>query len=219
MEEITQRKIFEVTKNYKNVIWDWNGTLIDDVDIVAEANSRVLRQYGLPEISREEYRNKFLYPLTEYYELLGFDLSLVDFREIGDRFIKIYDQLVQDVSLFEGTHELLEKHRAQGVCQSILSAAKELCIIALLERFQISDYFSHVFGLDNHYNINKLKRGQELMTESGWLSSETILIGDTEHDKEVADLLGVDLLLVADGHQSYLRLLEMHDQVIESRYE
>lgn len=49
-------------KNIKHIIWDWNGTLFDDVDICVDNINWLLKKYNLPEITKEKYREIFTFP-------------------------------------------------------------------------------------------------------------------------------------------------------------
>lgn len=77
------------------------------------------------------------------------------------------------------------------------------------------ELFAHVFGIENKFAGSKLERGQELLRISGIDASETVIVGDTLHDLEVAKDLGVDAVLIAQGHQSAGRLRKHHSLVIE----
>ena len=79
-------------------------------------------------------------------------------------------------------------------------------------------HFDHIFGIDNHYAGSKLERGRELIEKSRISPSQTLLIGDTDHDLQVANELGIDALLIADGYQSFNKLSQLHHNVLESRY-
>src|SRR5262245_55468004 len=110
----------------KQIFWDWNGTLLDDLDHSVETIGQVLREHALPVLSVPSYRETFGFPVIDYYRRLGFDFERTPFQQIGDRFIALYKTgLLQNARLFEGVDELLREVRAEGMSQSILSAAHE----------------------------------------------------------------------------------------------
>lgn len=85
------QKIATFLKGFDHIIWDWNGTLVNDLDYAVSAINRVLSDYRLATISRDHYRNIFRFPVRDYYESLGFDFNRVSFEEVGTRFIENYN--------------------------------------------------------------------------------------------------------------------------------
>jgi phosphoglycolate phosphatase len=202
-------------ENKSHVIWDWNGTLLDDVDLAVQAVSRVLISTGRPGITLEDHLEIFCFPITEYYRRLGFDLKLHPFDTLSVKFIENYRAGVLECGLHVGARELIEELKQADVAQSILSAAHEDDLNELLAHFEIRHYFDRVYGLSNHHAASKVERGRELIADAGILPRNTILIGDTDHDLEVGKELGVDVLLLTGGHQSHPRLSAIHPYVHE----
>ncbi len=101
--------------------------------------------------------------------------------------------------------------------QSILSAAAQWHLDDWVKKFDIHHYFDHIFGIGDHNASSKLDRGKELIELADVCPSQTILVGDTDHDLDVGNELGIDVLLVANGRQSYERLSAIHPNVIETR--
>jgi len=66
------------------IIWDWNGTLLDDVDICIDTINALLSKYKKKPISKESYKSLFTFPVQNYYSKLGFDLSLESFKKIKE---------------------------------------------------------------------------------------------------------------------------------------
>jgi phosphoglycolate phosphatase len=81
--------------------------------------------------------------------------------------------------------------------------------------FNIEQYLDDVIGISNIYAESKVSVGREYITRSGIDTGKTVLIGDTVHDYEVAQALGVDCILIANGHQSKHRLLECGGPVLD----
>ena len=204
--------------SYKHIIWDWNGTLIDDVDLAVKAIGLVLEEYGLPLVTRERYRAIFGFPIANYYKSLGFDLERDSLDRLSSIFHQHYNQLLLENSrLFADVEDSLRLLSGQSK-QSILSAGAQWHLDEWVRLFEVSYYFDHVFGIDNHNATSKLQRGRELMAVSGVPAHQTILVGDTDHDLEVGRELGVDVMLVANGHQNFERLSGIHSHVVECRF-
>jgi phosphoglycolate phosphatase len=84
---------------------------------------------------------------------------------------------------------------------------------------QIDHFFTGIFGIDNHLGAGKTMAAAELMQKIGCEPSRTVIIGDTLHDSEVAQILKTDCILVAHGHQSYERLKKTGHTVVHDLME
>lgn len=190
----------------RHIIWDWNGTLLDDVDLVVEIMARILEEHALPPLTRERYLELFGFPVADYYRKLGFDFEKTPFHEVSDQFIGTYSRAVLGCDLHAGAVSLLRELQAAGFEQSVLSAAHEGSLREQLAHYGILDCFGRVYGLSNSHAAGKIARGRELLADSGISPEEAILVGDTDHDLEVGQALGVDVLLLSHGHQAPSRL-------------
>ncbi len=193
---------------YKHIIWDWNGTLLDDVDLSLEAINIVLARYNRPVLQRKRYLKIFTFPVIEYYKKLGFDFGKTPFSIIGTEFIEEYTARMLAVKLHPGADKFIHQMKDCGVTQSILSAAKQQMLETLIDHHGLQDYLIRVVGLDNHYAHSKLEAGKTWMEELPFGPHEILYIGDTLHDVDVARELGMDIALLALGHTDYTRLVE-----------
>lgn len=219
MTNTINNQILESLKDYDTVIWDWNGTLIDDVDIAVSCINNLLPRYGVSSITVEKYRDVFDFPVRKYYENLGLDLSKFSFEEIRDQYVLSYNaKVISDSLLFPDTASLLEEIKSTKK-QYILSAVSQWHLNEISTHFKLNSFFDERFGVNDHYASSKLERGHELMKSAQISNHRTILIGDTIHDYEVANLLKIDCLLLADGHQSYERLRQVSANIIHGRRE
>ncbi len=200
--------------NYDHIIWDWNGTLLDDVDLCIDVVGKLLIQHDLPIPSKEQYREIFGFPVRDYYEALGFDFSITSFEELADQYIADYDRRADQAALHAEAIPLLDAIAASGIGQSILSAASESHVIEITKKFGLQGYFEHIYGIHNHHAASKQDRGLELISKTGIAPNRMLMIGDTIHDFEVGEAMGVDVLLVAHGHQSFQRLKDAHPLVV-----
>jgi phosphoglycolate phosphatase len=201
----------------KNILWDWNGTLLDDVDAVVDVIGHLLVGHGLQPVSREQYLAVFCFPIREYYRRLGFDFEKEPFEGLSDRFVELYARKARECRVHAGAEALFEQLQGHGIRQSVLSAAHESHLREMLSHHGLLRFFDHVFGLSDHHAASKVERGKELIAMAGYEPADTILVGDTDHDLEVGRALGIEVLLLADGHQSYERLKAVHDNVLPSR--
>jgi phosphoglycolate phosphatase len=202
--------------NYKHIIWDWNGTLINDVWLAVEAMNKMLAKRHLPGIDSKKYREIFDFPVTKYYLKLGFDFSKESFEELTVEFINVYYQCFNKCKLNEGVEVVLKKISDMGIHQSILSASKEDVLIEKIKYFGIDKYFCRIMGLENHYAESKVEEGKKWIAELNLNPQDVLLIGDTIHDYDVSKYMGCDCLLVANGHNSYERLVKLGVEVIST---
>ncbi|MEJ5262508.1 MAG: HAD family hydrolase [Ignavibacterium sp.] len=188
--------------NIKYLIWDWNGTLFNDVKLGVEIINKLLKNNKLPSITYEIYRNIFTFPVYEYYKIAGFDFSKTSFEELGRMFMDEYEQRKYEMDLFDGAREILQYAKQKGIRQSVLSAYKHDTLVEILTHYQIIDYFENVSGLDNIYAGSKEKLGLELREKIHLHGDEILFIGDTLHDADVAKAMNVKCVLISNGHQS-----------------
>lgn len=189
-------------KKYKHIIWDWNGTIFNDVELSVDLINSLLRQYQLKTVSLSEYRNIFTIPVREYYEKIGFDFSRDSFEVIGKLWMDEYERRKFECDLYEGIRDVFEKINSLNIRQSILSAYSQHTLDEMVRHYNLQKYFDNVAGLDNIYAASKLHLGVDLIKRVGCKPEEVLLIGDTLHDLEVATAIGANCALLTCGHQS-----------------
>ncbi len=184
------------------IIWDWNGTLLNDVQLCVETINDMLEKRFLPQLSLDTYKDAFSFPVKNYYRKIGFDFDDEPFEIPALEFIERYNQQVSGCSLHVETFRVLNYFRLAGIRQFVLSAMKQDVLEDCLRHYQIDHFFERVSGLDNHFAASKAENGHRLLERSNLMAAELVLIGDTIHDFEVATELGCSCVLIANGHQS-----------------
>ena len=107
---------------YTAVIWDFNGTIADDIDLGIGAVNKMLAERGLPILStREEYRAKLRFPIKDYYADLGFDFSKEPYEKLAHEWIALYNAGEKDVRACAGAPEAIRRISESGLEQIILS--------------------------------------------------------------------------------------------------
>lgn len=187
--------------SFKHVIWDWNGTLLNDTTLCVEIINEMLASESLPGIDVDTYRRTFTFPVKTYYERIGLDLGPKSFEELSARYIAEYTRRWNQCALHSGARECLENLATQGISQSILSASEEQSLHEAVEFHGLRDLFLRAIGQGDIYARGKLNRGREWVEQLDWNPEEILLIGDTLHDFEVARTIGLQCLLVSHGHQ------------------
>ena len=201
----------------KCVVWDWNGTLLDDVEVSIAAMNSLLDEYCLPRISGADYyRGIFCFPVSEYYKRLGFVFDEDGFRVPAIKFIDNYNATQDRCRLRSDARDALERLKAAGVRQLVLSAKERESLTEQINAFGIGGYFSDILGIDNHLAAGKADMAAAWFSQSGIDSEAAVFIGDTVHDSEAAAAAGCRCILVEGGHQRRDILRSVCDNVAES---
>ena len=151
--------------SYKHIIWDWNGTLLNDVDFCKKIINRILIENKLPELSLKKYREIFTFPVQDYYKTAGLDFSKTSFEILGKDFINEYEIKKFSCNLYENVVELLSAIHRKGIKQSVLSAYLQDNLINVLDHYNLAQYFDNIVGLDNIYAGSKAHLGLKLIEE------------------------------------------------------
>ena len=107
------------------VFWDWNGTLLDDMQVCLDIMDRILARRGLKPIGAlERYRVIFTFPVKDYYALAGLDLEGEDFLDLAEEYMSDYRSHEKDCSLVPRARETLAVLNAMGVGQILASASR-----------------------------------------------------------------------------------------------
>jgi phosphoglycolate phosphatase len=194
--------------NHKAIIWDYNGTLLNDLAIGVLSINQMLKQRNLPLLTTEKYREVFTFPVKDYYESVGFNFKKEDWDATAKEFIANYTALLPQSTIFPEAKELLSFFAENGKKQFILSAMEQNMLLDSTKSENITNYFTEISGIDNIYASSKIENGKSLIAKHQLLPKEVCLLGDTSHDYEVAKELGCDCILVAAGHQSIEKLKE-----------
>ncbi len=188
------------------ILWDWNGTLLDDTEICRAALNEMLRARHLPEVDLTYFKDHFSFPSRRFYEELGIRVTDDEWHGIAQEFHDLYHKY--KTHLNAEAVAVLKKCREAGVGQSIISALRQDFLSRETRAFGIADYFDHIYGVDNLDGGTKLDRARSLMAllkEEG-KTAPFVLIGDSLHDKEVADALDISCILFGGGSHSLHRL-------------
>ena len=202
---------------YEYIIWDWNGTLLNDVDVNFEILNILLKRRNLHEFGgKEKYLDMFGFPIIDFYEKAGFDLVGERFEDIAREYSHLYDELFPTVELYEKAEEVLRFFFNTGVNQVIVSASQQRLLTHQVTLHGIDHYFDDILGMRDIYGKGKVSIARYWMAQKGLMGRQVLFIGDTLHDKEVADSIGCDCILVADGHNSKERLVSSGATVVDS---
>lgn len=202
----------------RQVLWDWNGTLLDDLTYAIGVRNRTFPAFGLPRIgSVAEYHRQFTFPVRRYYERAG--VTDETFVAVAHAWMAEYVRGFDTVPLHGDAVETLARFAAAGVRQAVLSATRRDMLESQIARFPIRAYFTDVLGLSDIYARSKEAVGLDYLARCGVPAASTLMIGDTLHDAEVARAMGTGCVLVARGHQSRETLLTAGVPVMDTLLE
>ena len=198
------------------ILWDWNGTLLDDVELCVDALNRLLADFGYPQrYDRDQYRAIFGFPIEEYYVRAGFDFSRHSFAMLAEEYMDDYIPASAACPLAEGAIEALDAFRAAGLRQVILSASPVPTLTRQAGERHVTGYFDRLLGLGDIYAKSKVELGRRFMQEEGIDPARAVMIGDSVHDFEVAQAMGTACVLQCSGHQNRQTLAATGAPVVE----
>lgn len=184
-----------------NVIWDWNGTLLNDVDMAVAVTNVVFAPRGYRTLTREEYRGCFRFPVRDYYRERGIGDDA--FEEVAQAWSAGYAEAFSDALLFADAAETVKRFQSAGVGQAIVSASQRDMLQEQVNHFPtLRGRFDQLVGVDDIYAHGKIDLARRYMTQAGIDPRNTVLLGDSCHDAEVARALGCRCILIDRGHQT-----------------
>ena len=193
---------------YKYIMWDWNGTILDDLTINFETINKLLSDRDLDTMaSIELYKDLFGFPVIDFYEKIGFELKKEKFQDVARDYVREYYGRFFESEIFDGAEEVLRYVLFSGREQLIVSATEQESLLKQVEEFGIDHLFTEILGMGDIYAKSKVQLAERWMKERGARPSEVLFIGDTTHDCEVAESIGCDCVLISSGHNSKERLL------------
>ncbi|MBQ0031905.1 MAG: HAD family hydrolase [bacterium] len=192
------------------VLWDWNGTLLDDTQAALDTLNIMLAKRGVKPIALEFFREHFAFPCRPFYDMIGMHVEDDEWDALAQEYHDIYAE--QPKRLNRETIAALERVKRSGAKQSIISALRQDLLDEVTARMGVADYMECIYGVDNLDGASKLDRALELMSRiapSAGEPPDVVLIGDALHDKEVADALKVRCVLCGQGSHAAWRLREV----------
>ena len=206
------------------ILWDWNGTLLDDTEAALATLNEMIAVRGGQPIGMEFYRDHFAFPVRPFYDKIGIIARNEDeWNGIAHEYHEVYGRQPKKLNPLAVT--ALEMAKEAGCRQSIVSALRQDLLEADMARNGVTKYFERICGSDNLDGASKLNRARDLLAELSVPHSpfpiprspfpvphsplpvpRFVLIGDALHDKEVADALGIDCILCAQGSHAAWRL-------------
>lgn len=199
---------------YDIVIWDFNGTIVDDVDLGISSVNKMLADRGLPVIAdADEYRTKMKFPIIDYYRDLGFDFDTEPYEILAHEWVALYKAGEDSCPTCTGAVDAIRELAHAGMCQTILSASERDMLVSSLRRLDLESCFGDITAQDNVYAEGKL--GAARMLAEKIRTKRAVMIGDTVHDFESAQIIGADCILFTGGHGKYEDLVSCNVTLVD----
>lgn len=198
----------------KTIIWDWNGTLLNDVAYAMGCMNQVLAKRNMPLLTKDRYRKIFGFPVREYYQRAGFDFRTEPFEVVSAEFIAHYYRNLSTPKLYPGARDLVLELSSFGIIQCILSAMEIEPLHQQLRMNGVHDFMKYVYGLNHTHATSKVEIGRNLLRHVGNRAGDSLFIGDTMHDAEVGGALGLEVVILAHGHHAPTILIEGGNSVL-----
>ncbi len=178
----------------RNLIFDWSGTVVDDLGPVVEATNAVLEKHGLAGMSREQFRREFSLPFTAFYQRV---LPGVSIAELELVFRPAMAASAAPVTLIPGALAFLERCQRQGCRMFVLSSAPPEAVEAQAAQLGLRGFFETVYaGIRD-----KTRRIGQILTDHGLHAADTVMIGDMRHDVHAAQEVGIRSVAVLTGYE------------------
>lgn len=197
----------ERARRIRHIIWDWNGTLLDDTFLCYDIANRMRAERGMSVMHDiSEYRAVFGFPVIDYYRRMGYTFETESYEDISVEFVALYAEGLRACPLQPHAADVLANIQRRGIPQVLLSATGADRLFDQAAMYGLPPYFARVIGGENNLAHGKAAQAKALIADCG-LDPETVLfVGDTDHDYEVSAAAGCRCALYTCGHQSRAHL-------------
>jgi phosphoglycolate phosphatase len=211
----------KLLSKYKHIIWDWNGTLLADQRLSYDIFVEVFESAGKSSPNYEDWRDTVHFPISAFYQSFMPDAPQALIQKLMNDWSDRYEKRRSGCALQPGAEQMLQAFKAERVPQSILSAHTKVELVEAARELSVLHFFEHIAALEpGKGGESKIEVGKNLLIqiESSFNLSrqDHVILGDSSHDAEVANALGIDCILVAQGIFSRRRLDGLGFQVCES---
>jgi phosphoglycolate phosphatase-like HAD superfamily hydrolase len=205
-------------RDVKHIVWDWNGTILDDNDAVVRAVNQVCARFDRDPVDLDFWRSIYRRPLTDCYgDLLGRPVSASDWALIDRIYHHEYDVLLDTCRLATGVPDELRRWQAGGRAQSLLSMWFHDRLVLLVDEYALTDLFARIDGLRAVVGGgSKTEHLAAHLAAQGLAGADVLVIGDVTDDADAAAHVGAQCVLVTTGMMSRAQLATRGVPVVDS---
>lgn len=184
-----------------HIVWDWNGTLFHDIHAVVSATNAIFAPFGVAPLTVELFRSRFRRPISQFYAgLLGRPLADGEWERLNEAFHDVYRGHLATCTLTPGAAEVLERWRADGGTQSLLSMWRHEELVPKVAEHGIDDAFVRVDGLrERHDDGSKARHLVRHLAALDVAPAEVVVVGDSVDDALAAAHVGARAVLYPGG--------------------
>ena len=193
-------------------VFDWNGTLFDDITANHIGGNAALKALGKDPISLETYRDTFDFPIIHFYKRNGINVDdyLEDISKANGAFFPIYEELAAKCPARDHAKEILAWCNEQNITTLILSNHIKESIEQNLKRLDLLDHIDHISSNPHDNDIvlkmNKQERLEKFMADHGFEPEKAFIIGDSLEEPEIGKNTGMISISITGGCISEKRL-------------
>ncbi|MEU2250517.1 HAD family hydrolase [Streptomyces sp. NPDC019224] len=201
-----------------HLVWDWNGTLLDDNTAVVGATNAAFGEVGVAPITVEQYREMYCIPIPRFYErLMGRLPTDAEWELMDGAFHRHYTQRRDACGLTAGAAELLARWQLTGRSQSIMSMYRHEELVPVVRGFGIERHFVRVDGRTGPSGGSKAQyMERHLAAMEGISPGHTVVIGDAVDDAVAAAHVGAKAILYTGGSHSRASLEKAGVPVVDT---
>lgn len=203
---------------YTHIIWDWNGTLLNDISASLASVNDMLDLRGMPHIDLDYYKECIGVPIRKFYDRV-FDMEKEDYSVIIKQYNEGYLKHLADCGLTDGAREAIDFFASRGMHQAVVSSSNNDQLCRNIEKYGLDGCFDAVLGSADFYAGSKIDRAKDYLAKTGGESGKILVVGDLEHDAEMARELSADCVLLTSGHEHISRLKNANAPLIDDLYE
>lgn len=202
-----------------HLVWDWNGTLLDDISAVIEATNAAFAEIGLEPITLERYRELYCVPIPRFYErLMGRLPSDAEWTVMDEAFHRHYVEHRIGCGLTTGVEELLREWQVAGRSQSLLSMYGHDQLVPVVRDYGIESRFIRVDGRTGPSGGTKALHMERHLgaLATSVVPERTVVIGDAVDDALAAAHVGARAVLFTGGSHSRSSLESVGVPVVDT---
>lgn len=205
-------------KHRTHLVWDWNGTLLDDNTAVIGATNAAFAEVGMEPITLEQYREMYCIPIPRFYErLMGRLPTEAEWERMDGIFHRYYMEQRVGCGLTAGVEELLAQWQLAGRSQSLLSMYVHEQLVPVVRGYGIERHFTRVDGRTGPSGGSKAQHMERHLAAMGGVSPDhTVVIGDAVDDAVAAAHVGARAVLYTGGSHSRSSLEAAGVPVVDS---
>ena len=197
-----------------HIIWDFNGTVLDDVHMAVAAVNDMLISRGLETTNLEVYKNTLTMPLTEYYKTVG--IYCDDIAGLSVEFRGFCAKHPELAKIADGVKEVIAYAKEKGITNVLMSSLYHPHLIEEVEKYSVADWFDEIIGLSDRNLGSKQNNALEYIERHKLNANNILFIGDIISDSQMAKSVGGQTILISNGHMSYERCKKQTENTYEN---